>query len=78
MHKESVASPECIGCWRCISHCRAQGALSMRLAGKILIPGIVFALLVLLVFKGGTLIGVFTGHWQTSLTLTDYMQLLNK
>ncbi len=22
MHKSSVVSPECIGCWRCISHCR--------------------------------------------------------
>jgi len=78
MRKASVVSPECIGCWRCVSHCRSQGALSMRLAGRVLIPGVVFALLVLLVFRGGTLIGVWSGHWGTSLTLADYMQLLSK
>jgi len=78
MHKGSVTSPECIGCWRCISHCRAQGALSMRLAGRVLVPGVVFALLVVLIFWGGTAVGRWTGHWHTSLTMTDYMQLLGK
>jgi len=52
MHKKSVASPECIGCWRCISHCRFNEALSMRAAGRIFIPGFVFALLVVLIFWG--------------------------
>ena len=78
MHKASVASPECIGCWRCVSHCRAQGALSMRLAGRVIIPGMVFALLVLLAFRGGCSLGAWTGHWQTSLVLDDYKQLLKK
>lgn len=78
MHKASVASPECIGCWRCISHCRAQGALSMRLAGRVLIPGAVFALLVVLLFWGGSVVGAWTGHWHTSLTSAEYLQLLRK
>jgi polyferredoxin len=78
MRKTSVTSPECIGCWRCISHCRAQGALSMRLAGRVMIPGVVFALLMVLLFRGGSAIGAWTGHWHTSLTSTDYVRLLSK
>lgn len=78
MHKASVSSPECIGCWRCISHCRAQGALSMRLAGRVHISGVVFALLVVLFFWGGSAIGKWTGHWHTALTDVEYQLLLKK
>jgi polyferredoxin len=78
MHKAGVISPECIGCWRCISHCRAQGALSMRLAGQVIISGAVFALLVVLFFWGGSAIGAWSGHWHTSLTNADYHALINR
>jgi polyferredoxin len=78
MHKQSVTSAECIGCWRCVSHCRAQGALSMRAVGKVALPGIVFALLVVLLFWGGSLAGKMTGHWQTSLDSGEYARLLGK
>lgn len=76
MRKASVMSPECIGCWRCVSHCRAQGALSMRLSGRVMISGVVFALLVVLSFWGGSVVGAWTGHWHTSLTSADYLRLL--
>jgi MinD superfamily P-loop ATPase len=76
MHKQSVISPECIGCWRCVSHCRVNQALSMRAAGRYAIPGIVFAVLVVLVFWGGTLVGKANGHWHTSLDIGAYRQLL--
>ena len=33
MRQERVSSEECIGCWRCISHCRAEGTLAMKLTG---------------------------------------------
>lgn len=78
MHKVSVASPECIGCWRCISLCRVQGALSMRLAGRVMISGLVFALLVVILFWGGSAVGIWSGHWHTSLSVADYVQLLRK
>jgi len=78
MHKPSVISPECIGCWRCISHCRAQGALSMRLAGRVMIPGAVFALLVVLFFWGGSAIGAWSGHWHTVLSIAEYQKLISK
>jgi hypothetical protein len=50
----------------------------MRLAGRVVLPGVVFALLVLLLFKGGSVIGEWSGHWHTSLTIADYMQLMRK
>ncbi|GFE62688.1 4Fe-4S binding protein [Geobacter sp. AOG2] len=78
MHKRSVNSPECIGCWRCVSHCRVDGALSMRAAGRFVIPGVLFALMVVLIFWGGTLVGRFTGHWHTALDAAEYGRLLSR
>lgn len=78
MAKESVASPECIGCWRCVSHCRAQGALSMRATGRFVVPGILFALLVVLVFWGGSLAGKAAGHWNTSISIEEYLWLVGR
>jgi polyferredoxin len=78
MHTTSVTSPECIGCWRCVSHCRFNQALSMRAAGWYAVPGIVFALLVVIAFWGGTLVGKATGHWQTALNIGEYRRLLGR
>lgn len=78
MALERVHSPECIGCWRCISHCRAQGALSMSLPGKkIAIPGIIFALLVIVIFYGVTITGKVTGNWSSAVTAAEYGNLIN-
>lgn len=79
MAKERVNSPECIGCWRCVSHCRAEGALEMTLPGrKIIVSGIVFALLVVGLFWGSTIVARLTGHWQSGVMVTDYMRLIGK
>jgi polyferredoxin len=79
MSKERIHSPECIGCWRCISNCRAEGALEMKLpGGRVAIAGIVFAALVVGFFWGGSVIGKVTGHWQNSLTSAEYKELLRK
>ena len=78
MHKKSVFSPECIGCWRCVSHCRFNQALSMRFAGRYAVPGIVFALLVVLLLWGGTAVGKWSGHWNTALDVGEYRSLLER
>lgn len=78
MHKKSVTSPECIGCWRCISHCRFNQALSMQAFGRISVPGFAFAVMVVLVFWGGTAVGKWNGSWYTSLSLKEYARLLGK
>ncbi|HEY5974827.1 MAG TPA: 4Fe-4S binding protein [Geobacteraceae bacterium] len=79
MSKKRVHSPECIGCWRCVSHCRAEGALEMKLPGnKIIVPGLLFALLVVLVFWGGSVVGKATESWHSQISQSDYQRLLGK
>lgn len=78
MHKKSVASPECIGCWRCVSHCRFNEALSMRAVGRFNVPGIVYAVLLVFLFWGGTALAKWSGHWYTALSLEEYARLLGK
>ncbi|MEI6208206.1 MAG: 4Fe-4S binding protein [Desulfuromonadales bacterium] len=78
MHKQSVNSPECIGCWRCVSHCRFNEALSMRSFSGFAVPGVIFALLAVLLFWGGTKVGRLSGYWHTSLTLEEYIHMLGK
>ena len=79
MQKERVVSEECIGCWRCISHCRAKGALEMKLTGKrVAVNGLLFAFLVVAVFWGGSVIGKLTGHWHTAITTDDYIRLMER
>jgi polyferredoxin len=78
MHKTDVASPECIACWRCVSHCRTNKALSMTAFQRFTVPGFVFAILVLVIFTGGTIIGKLSGHWHTSVSLEEYVRLLRK
>lgn len=78
MHKTSVVSPECIACWRCISHCRFNDALSMRAVSRFAVPGIVFAALVLMLFCGGAMIGKLSGHWHSSISPKEYVRLLGK
>lgn len=78
MHAERLNNAECIGCWRCISHCRVHTALSMRAFAKVTLPGIIFALLVVLLFWGGTMIGKLTDHWESTLTPPDYRSLLSQ
>ena len=79
MLKERVMSEECIGCWRCISHCRAQGTLSMKLTGrKVAVSGILFAFLVVGMFWGGSVVGKATGHWHTAISLGEYARLVGR
>ena len=79
MHKERVFSEECIGCWRCISHCRAEGALEMKLTGKkVIVNGLLFAALVVGLFWGGSLLGRATGHWHTGISLEEYRRLISR
>jgi polyferredoxin len=79
MQKQRVMSEECIGCWRCVSHCRALGALDMKLTGrKIVVNGFLFALLVVALFWGGSLVGRMTGHWHTAVSLDEYARLIGR
>jgi polyferredoxin len=78
MHKERVCSEECIGCLRCVSSCPKPEALQMRVRGGKVVPGVVFAALVVGMFIGGTLIGRATGNWHTSIEKSDYQRLITE
>lgn len=78
MHKTNVVSPECIACWRCISHCRFNEALSMRLITRIAVPGYIFAILVVLFFIGGSIVGKLNDNWVSSVTREEYVRILSK
>lgn len=77
MHKERVCSEECIGCLRCVSACPKPEALQLRAKGGKVIPGRVFAALVVAMFIGGTLVGRATGHWHSSIGKAEYQRLLS-
>ena len=74
-NKVQVYSPECTGCLTCVSSCPEEGALSMAFC-KRPVPGVAFVVIVLLLFAGGVMAGMLSGHWQTSLTYDDYRQLI--
>jgi polyferredoxin len=74
-HKQRVRSPECTGCLTCICRCPEQGALSMAFL-KRPVPGIVFVMIVMVLFGAGVLSGMLSGHWQTSLTYADFQRLI--
>lgn len=73
--KNTVCSVECTGCLTCVDHCPEAKTLAIGLWRRPL-PGWLFALVVVGVFTGGVLLGMSSGHWQTSLTHTDYLRLI--
>lgn len=72
MVSKRVSNPECIGCWRCISHCRVHNALQFRFLWRQVISGFLFVLLVVGIFWGGTFLGKLNGHWHTTVTVDEY------
>ncbi len=79
MGSDRVSSAECIGCWRCVSLCRADNALEMKLMGRrVVVSGLLFAILVVGIFWGVSVVGRVTGNWQTGITPAEYGRLLGK
>lgn len=72
MGSNRVNSPECIGCWRCISHCRVNRAVYMGVAGKWRLPGIIFVIMLLATFCFTMTIGKKLGYQGSVLTPADY------
>ena len=74
-HKLSVASAECTGCLTCVSNCPEQRTLQISV-GRTMLPGWSFVLWVMGLFATGVLIGMLSGHWQSSLDYADYQRLI--
>jgi polyferredoxin len=65
MQKKTVRSPECYACFRCVHNCPAPGAVTMRVAGRVLLPSAVFALVLVAILVGVDLYGRSVGRWQS-------------
>jgi polyferredoxin len=73
--KSRVHSPECTACLTCVSNCPEPGALQASFWQRPL-PAWSCVLIVMLLFAAGVASGMLSGHWQTSLTYSDYQQLI--
>ena len=78
MNKQRVCSEECIGCLRCVGSCPKPEALQLRAKGGKVVPGMVFAALVVVMFVGGSVVGRATGHWHSSIEKSEYQRLITK
>jgi polyferredoxin len=76
-HKVSVASPECTGCLTCVQSCPEPNTLQMSV-GRTMLPGWSFVLLVVGLFATGVLVGMLSGHWESSLNYADYQRLISQ
>ncbi|MGE4344177.1 MAG: 4Fe-4S binding protein [Geoalkalibacter sp.] len=56
-------SPECFACYRCVHNCPAPGAVTLRVAGKLGIPSLLFGIMLLGLFAAMDLYGRVEGRW---------------
>lgn len=73
--KQVVCSVECTGCLTCVDSCPETKTLAIGFWRKPL-PNWSFALAVAMVFGGGVLLGMVSGHWETSLSYADFQRLI--
>lgn len=73
--KTTVSSVECTGCLTCVETCPETETLAIGLWRRPL-PAWSFACVVPVLFGGGVVLGMLTGHWETSLTHNDYLRLI--
>ena len=74
--KTSICNAECSGCLSCVETC-PQRSLNMATAMESkLMPRWVFPLVLLSIYAGGVIIGMVSGHWESSLTYNDYQRLI--
>ena len=76
-HKVTVTSPECTGCLTCVQNCPEPDALQLAVGQRVL-PGWGFVLLVIGLFATGVLVGMLSGHWESSLNYADYQRLITQ
>ncbi len=71
----TVRTPECTGCYDCVTVCPAAGALEMR-AGKRRLPGWAMAAAMAVLFLGFVGYAQWSGHWHTDVPDPVYADLI--
>lgn len=73
----TIGSVECTGCMRCVTSCPAEGALHMSLGGgRRSVPTWAIAAAVAVIFLGVVAYARVSGHWQTKVPQSVYMELV--
>ena len=75
--KERVNTPECTACLACVDNCPQGEVLRVRAAvAKSYIAPVVYGALLLSFFFGIILAAQLSGHWQTSIGMQEYRQMI--
>jgi len=73
----SVSSPECTGCLTCVAHCPERNVLAIQpVFWRRPLPVWAFPAVVVFIFMAGISAGMVSGHWQSSLSYSDYQRLI--
>lgn len=74
---KQISSPECTGCLTCVAECPERNVLAMRppLWTRPM-PVWVFPAALLFLFMAAVGAGMLSGHWQSSLSYSDYQKLI--
>ena len=75
VHKtSSVLSDECHACLQCVAVCPEKDTLYISAARqKGVLKPLAYAIMICLLFVGGSLIGRLTGNWQTAISNNEYL-----
>lgn len=71
-----VWQPECDGCMDCVRVCPAPGALEAKALGRFRIDPRLWAVLVVGVWLAIFLFAKFTGHWDTTVPVSDFARII--
>lgn len=74
--KSCIRSAECTGCLSCMDACPTAALGMAPPFWKKPLPRWVFPALVIAIYASGVLLGMATGHWETSLSYQDYQRLI--
>jgi len=72
----TIGSAECTSCLSCVASCPVENALYMSVGGRGKLPVWALASAIAVIFLGCVCYAQFTGHWQTLLPQTTYMNLV--
>jgi len=75
VHKTTrVISDECHACLQCVAVCPEKDTLYISAARrKGVVKPLAYAIMVCLLFVGGSLVGRLTGNWQTAISNNEYL-----
>ncbi|MCF6265423.1 MAG: 4Fe-4S binding protein [Desulfuromusa sp.] len=77
VHKSSaIYNPECCACLSCVEVCPQRSLSMSTILERQPLPRWVFPVLLLSIYATGIIIGMASGHWDSSMTYADYQRLI--